>query len=56
MEGITGKVGVLHPSFEEYANRKNKDELVAFVPDNVDYTYTADDLMEFYDNKDIETY
>lgn len=55
MEGITGKVGVLHPSFEEYANRKNKDELVAFVPDNVDYTYTADDLMEFYDNKDIET-
>lgn len=55
MEGITGKVGVLHPSFEEYANRKNKDELVAFVPDNVDYAYTADDLMEFYDNKDIET-
>lgn len=55
MEGITGKVGVLHPSFEEYANRKNKDELVAFVPDNVDYIYTADDLMEFYDNKDIET-
>lgn len=55
MEGIIGKVGVLHPSFEEYANRKNKDELVAFVPDNVDYTYTADDLMEFYDNKDIET-
>ncbi len=55
MESLTGKVGVLHPSFEEYANRKNKEDIVAFVPNNADYTYTADELMEFYDNKDIET-
>lgn len=55
MENITGKVGVLHPSFEEYANRKNKEELVSFVPDNADFTYTADDLMTFFGDKDIQT-
>ena len=55
METITGKVGVLHPSFEEYANRKNKEELVAFVPNNADFTYTADDLMTFFEDKDIQT-
>lgn len=55
MESIEGKVGVLHPSFEEYANRKKKEELVSFVPNNADYTYTADDLMNFFDDKDIQT-
>ncbi len=55
MKGITGRVGVLHPSFEEYANRKIKDDLVEFVPNNADYTYTADDLMTFFDDKNIQT-
>lgn len=55
MENITGKVGVLHPSFEEYANRKDSEDLVSCVPTNVNFTYTADELMEFFDNKDIQT-
>lgn len=55
MEHTTGKVGVLHPSFEEYANRKKKEELVSFVPDNADFTYTADDLMTFFADKGIQT-
>ena len=55
METITGKVGVLHPSFEEYANRKNREDLVACVPSNLNFTYSADELMEFFDNKDIQT-
>lgn len=55
MESIEGKAGVLHPSFEEYANRKKKEELVSFVPKNADYTYTADDLMNFFEDKDIRT-
>ncbi len=55
MENVTGKIGVLHPSFEEYANRCNKDDLVSFVPDNADFTYTADDLMGYFDDKDIST-
>ena len=55
METITGKVGVLHPSFEEYANRKNREDLVSCVPTNLNFTYTADELMSFFDNKDIQT-
>jgi histidinol-phosphate/aromatic aminotransferase/cobyric acid decarboxylase-like protein/choline kinase len=55
MELIDGKIGVLHPSFEEYSNRRKKDELVEYVPSNVDYSYTADDLMGYFDDKDIKT-
>ena len=55
METITGKVGVLHPSFEEYANRKDREELISCVPANLNFTYTADELMSFFDNKDIQT-
>ena len=55
METITGKVGVLHPSFEEYANRKDREELISCVPANLNFTYTADELMAFFDNKDIQT-
>ena len=55
METITGKVGVLHPSFEEYANRKNREDLVACVPSNLNFTYSAEELMSFFDNKDIQT-
>ena len=55
MENITGKVGVLHPSFEEYANRKNEEDLVSCVPSNLNYSYTADELMEFFRDKDIKT-
>lgn len=54
MEGTVGKVGVLHPSFEEYANRKNQEDLVSFVPNQADFTYTADDLMSFFEDKDIQ--
>lgn len=52
---LAGKVGVLHPSFEEYANRRSKDELVEYVPDNRDYAYSADDLMGFFQDKDIQS-
>lgn len=55
METITGKVGVLHPSFEEYANRKDREELISCIPANLNFTYTADELMAFFDNKDIQT-
>ena len=55
MENITGKVGVLHPSFEEYANRKNGEDLISCVPSNLNYSYTADELMAFFRDKDIKT-
>ena len=50
---LTGKVGFIRPTFDEYPNRYDRAESVDFVPDNRDYSYTADDVMTFFANKDI---
>jgi histidinol-phosphate/aromatic aminotransferase/cobyric acid decarboxylase-like protein/choline kinase len=48
MENLPGKLGIIRPTFEEYANRRDKDSLVTFVPQNADYRYTADNLIDFF--------
>ena len=53
MEESQGRVGLIRPTFEEYPNRYDKGLQVTFVPQNEDYRYTADDLMTFFDNKNI---
>jgi histidinol-phosphate/aromatic aminotransferase/cobyric acid decarboxylase-like protein len=55
METTEGKTGFIRPTFEEYPNRYNQDNQVTFVPQNEDYRYTADDLMTFFGDKDIQT-
>jgi histidinol-phosphate/aromatic aminotransferase/cobyric acid decarboxylase-like protein/choline kinase len=55
METTEGKTGFIRPTFEEYPNRYDKDSQVTFVPQNEDYRYTADDLMAFFGDKDIQT-
>lgn len=54
MSGFTGNVGVIRPTFEEYPNRYAKERIVAFVPDNRDYAYSADDLMAYFGDRDIQ--
>ena len=51
---MSGKVGFIRPTFDEYPNRYDREESVDFVPDNRDYSYTADDIMEFFSGKDIQ--
>jgi histidinol-phosphate/aromatic aminotransferase/cobyric acid decarboxylase-like protein/CTP:phosphocholine cytidylyltransferase-like protein len=53
MEESQGKIGFVRPTFEEYPNRYDKEQQVTFVPQNEDYRYTADDLMAFFEDKDI---
>jgi histidinol-phosphate/aromatic aminotransferase/cobyric acid decarboxylase-like protein/choline kinase len=48
MEILPGTLGITRPTFEEYPNRRNSEELVTFVPRNADYRYTANDLIEFF--------
>ncbi len=55
MEKLSGKIGIALPTFEEYPNRKNIEDIVPYYPDNEDYAYTANNLMEFYDDRDIST-
>lgn len=53
MESLTGKVGFVRPTFDEYPNRYDRENSVDYIPENHDYLYTADDLMEFFDDKAI---
>lgn len=55
MEHTSGKVGVTRPMFEEYPNRLDKNNLVTFFPNNSDYRYSADDLMDFFGKNRVET-
>ena len=55
MEDTQGRVGFIRPTFEEYPNRYQPEEQVTFVPQNDSYRYSADDLMAFFADKDIQT-
>lgn len=50
-----GKIGLIYPTFEEYPNRLNPDQLVIFKPTKEGFRYTAQDLMNFFSGKDINT-
>ncbi len=49
MEILPGTLGVTRPTFEEYPNRRDKESLVTFVPQNNEYSYSAQDLMDYFD-------
>lgn len=51
---LDGKVGFIRPTFDEYPNRYTRKNSVDFTPNNVDYSYTANDLIEFFGDKDIQ--
>lgn len=55
MEELKGKTGVVSPTFEEYPNRYDREQTVVFKPDNPNFSYTADDLMQYFKDKDIRT-
>lgn len=55
MECLNGKVGVIRPTFEEYPNRKNSDDLVCYVPKGEGFSYGINELMSFFDGKDINS-
>ena len=46
---LRGSVGIVRPTFEEYPNRYEKTQEVVFSPDNEAFSYTAADLMAFFE-------
>lgn len=54
MSTLEGAVGVIFPTFEEYPNRLEPERIVPFFPDNEDFSYTADELIEFYNAHKIK--
>ena len=55
MENITGKVGFVRPTFEEYPNRVERERHVIFKPSRNDYRYSISDLMSFFRDNPVET-
>lgn len=55
MENWTERLGNVMPTFEEYPNRLDADQVIQYVPTTVDFKYTADDLIVFYEDKNIDT-
>ncbi len=53
MSNLDGAVGFIRPTFEEYPNRYCTEKSVVFVPQNDDFSYTADDIMSFFGDKGI---
>jgi len=52
-EQVLGKVGIVRPTFEEYPNRMMPEQAVVYQTQAPDFSYTADDLMHYFEDKKI---
>ncbi|MCM1177556.1 MAG: aminotransferase class I/II-fold pyridoxal phosphate-dependent enzyme [Clostridium sp.] len=48
MEQLPAKTGIIRPTFEEYPSRLNDRDVVTFIPQDKDFRYTANDIMEHF--------
>lgn len=54
MEHLQGTIGIVRPTFEEYPNRYNREQTIAYMPENEDFSYSAEHVMEYFQDKPIE--
>lgn len=54
MEELNGKMGIIRPTFEEYPNRYRKQDCVVFVPETDDFSYSAEDIIQYFEETGIE--
>lgn len=52
MNCFDGITGFIRPTFEEYPNRSG--DSVVFVPNGPGFSYTAEDVIEYFEKKDIQ--
>lgn len=53
---IKGKYGVIYPTFEEYPNRLDENQLEIFTPENSDFSYGADDIINYFNDREIDVF
>lgn len=53
MTTIKGKTGFIKPTFDEYPNRLTKEEHVNYYVTSDDFTYSADDVINYFKDKDL---
>ncbi len=54
MSYLKGTVGFIRPTFDEYPNRYDRSNSVDFTPDNKDYSYTAEDLISYFNQHKVD--
>lgn len=54
MTDFTGKLGIIRPTFEEYGHRYREENIIAYWPENDEFKYSAQDIMDFFGDKDIQ--
>ena len=54
MNKFNGKTGIIKPTFEEYNHRYNEEDIVVYWPKNENYEYSANDLINYYNDKNIK--
>jgi len=50
---LSGQTGFIRPTFEEYPNRYSAENAVIFIPDNKDFFYSANDIINHFADKEI---
>ena len=53
MENMSGNIGMVYPTFEEYPHRKKDVEVIPYYVVDKDFDYSVDDIMSYYEGKDI---
>lgn len=55
MERNEGIIGVINPTFEEYPNRYSEKNLVVFIPEDENFRYDENDIINYFENNSIDT-
>ncbi len=50
-----GTLGLVRPTFEEYPHRYPENKCEIFVPNNLDYSYNEDDLIQYFSKHQMDT-
>lgn len=53
LKNFDQKLGLVRPSFDEYFNRATKAERTIYTPNNNQFSYTAEDVINFFDKNPV---
>lgn len=55
MESFQDKrIGVVYPTFDEYPNRIPNENVVKYIPENSEFSYSSEDLKKYFCDKNID--
>lgn len=53
LKSIKTPIGMIKPTFDEYPNRCDQDTIEVFYPETEDFSYCAQDIIEYFGDKNI---